>query len=642
MLGFGDPFITTVIPMGPDPGQRYPTSYFRAHFTATGADLDTARRVTLFANYDDGFVAWLNGVEVARRSITAGTVGYATLAVSHEAGAYEPVDVSAGFGALVPGDNVLAVEVHQTSLTSSDLAWDGELRLDDDPPQVTRGPYLQLGTHQRITIRWRTDLPSSSRVLYGTIPGPLGASVSDPTVTTEHEITLPGLAADTRYRYAIATDDDTLAADSTLMTFTTAPVPGTPKPTRLWVLGDSGLPGVAQNAVRDAYVRAAQGRLADLWLMLGDNAYPSGTDADYQAGLFTPYRDLLQGTVLWPTRGNHDAVYGGGANDYYDFFTLPDAGQAGGPSSGTEAYYSFDYGDVHVICLDSEGSNRLPSGPMLDWLAADLAAMQRTWVIAFWHHPSYTKGSHDSDNALDSDGRMRDMREYALPVLEAAGVDLVLTGHSHSYERSFLIDEHYGVSSTLVDSMRIDSGDGRWDGSGAYTKPTLGPAPHEGAVYSVVGSGAQISGGTLNHPAMVSSLNLLGSMIVDVTGDRLTARFIDSSGVARDSFTIIKGVSQSVPDPTAGVWIGPAAPNPARVQSRIPFALPAEDRARFTVHDATGRLVREVFDTRLAPGPHEAVWDLRDARGRIVPSGLYFYRLDSGGRTLSGRIVAIR
>ena len=93
-------------------------------------------------------------------------------------------------------------------------------------------------------------------------------------------------------------------------------------------------------------------------------------------------------------------------------------------------------------------------------LRADLAATTQDWVIAYFHHPPYTKGSHDSDNPSDSGGRMRDMRENILPILDSTGVDLVMTGHSHSYERSFLLNGHYGLSTTLADSMVIDSGDG--------------------------------------------------------------------------------------------------------------------------------------------------------------------------------------
>jgi hypothetical protein len=132
-----------------------------------------------------------------------------------------------------------------------------------------------------------------------------------------------------------------------------------------------------------------------------------------------------------------------------------------------------------------------------------------------------------------------------LPILESAGVDLVLSGHSHSYERSFLIDGHYGSSTTFTASMKKNGGSGRTDGTGAYRKPTYGVAAHEGAVYAVAGSSGQTSGGLLNHPAMFVSLNSLGSLVLDVNGNRLDATFIDQAGVRRDYFTIVKGSAVS-------------------------------------------------------------------------------------------------
>jgi hypothetical protein len=279
--------------------------------------------------------------------------------------------------------------------------------------------------------------------------------------------------------------------------------------------------------------------------MLGDNAYYSGTDEEYQRGVFDTYPSILRNTCLWPTLGNHDAIAARTATatgPYYDSFTLPARGEAGGLASGTEAYYAFDHGNVHFVCLDSQDSSRLATGAMLTWLNADLNNCTADWVIAFFHHPPYSKGSHDSDNPFDSDGRMKDMRENALPILEAHGVDLVLTGHSHSYERSFLLNGHYDVSSTLTPQMKLDRGDGNETGDGAYVKTSPGVAPNQGAVYVVAGSAGGLGGGTLNHPAHWIALNELGSLVLDVDGRRLDATFVDATGAVRDRFTVRKGV----------------------------------------------------------------------------------------------------
>ncbi len=141
------------------------------------------------------------------------------------------------------------------------------------------------------------------------------------------------------------------------------------------------------------------------------------------------------------------------------------------------------------------------------------------------------------------------MRSIAVPLLEQYGVDLVLNGHSHSYERSFLLDGHYGWSSSFVPSMKKNGGNGKESGYGAYVKPAAIKAPHSGTVYVVAGNASQLQGGLLNHPAMYTGQNVLGSVVIDINGKRLDARFVDSTGSVRDSFTILKDGSATVAAP---------------------------------------------------------------------------------------------
>ena len=414
---------------------------------------------------------------------------------------------------------------------------------------VERGPYLQLGTPDGIVVRWRTDVDTDSEVRYGTTQGSLGMSASDATLTTEHEISLAGLTPDTVYYYSVGTTTQVLAGDDADHFFLTSPVPGGVKATRIWVLGDSGSANADAEAVRDAYYGYTGPEHTDLWLMLGDNAYTDGTDLEYQAAVFDMYPEMLRKSVLWPTIGNHDIVDSDAQTGaYFDIFTLPTSAEAGGLASGTEAYYSFDHANVHFICLDSWDTSRSPTGAMMTWLGNDVASTTQDWIVAFWHYPPYSKGAKDSDLS----GRSIQMRENALPILEDAGVDLVLTGHSHNYERSFLIDGHYGLSGTFDPStMLLDGGDGRLDGDGAYGKPTAGLAPHEGAVHVVAGSSGKLASGPLDHPVMFWGAEILGSVVLDVDGNQLDLTFIDDAGVVRDYCTIIKGSGSPPADPSA-------------------------------------------------------------------------------------------
>jgi hypothetical protein len=483
------------------------------------------------------------------------------------------------------------------------------------PPAVTRGPYLQLATPASVVVRWRTDVPTVGRVCVGPAPGALATCHDEAASGTEHAVTLGGLAPATSYHYAVGTPWATLAGDDAGHRFTTAPRPGTAVPTRVWVLGDSGTAEAGARAVRDAYLAHAGSRPADVWLMLGDNAYPAGTDEEYQAAVFDTYPAVLRQTPLWPVLGNHDGQSSSsttGTGPYYDAFTLPAAGEAGGVPSGTEAYYSFDHGSVHFVALDSFGSDRSVDGPMLTWLRQDLAATTRPWVVAFWHHAPYSRGSHDSDR----ERIMTQMRQNVLPVLEAHGVDLVLTGHSHAYERSFLLAGHYGSSATLAPPMVLDGGDGHPGGTGPYAKPAA-RGPRQGTVYAVAGSAGRAGGGPLDHPAMVVSLDVPGSVVLDVVEARLDAAFLDDAGVVRDAFTLVKGAGGGAPPEAPGGLVAGAA-SATRVD--LAWTDHAGDETGFYVERATGG---GPFGTLAALGPDAEAH--RD--GTVAPATTYRYRV---------------
>lgn len=415
--------------------------------------------------------------------------------------------------------------------------------VDTTAQTLTRGPYLQMGTATSQTVRWRTDMATDSQLQIGLNPAALNQGTNVSSLTTEHIVTVSGLLPATRYYYSVGSSLTPIAGVDTEHFFVTAPVKAAMDPFRVWVLGDAGTAGPTgvnanQSAVRDAYASFNGTQYTNLILMLGDNAYNTGTDAEYQRAVFNMYGSFLNKSNLWSTIGNHETAQATTIDvnriPYFNIFTFPSNGEAGGLASGTEKYYSFNIGNVHFVCLDSMTSNRSPTGAMLTWLNADLAANDQTWVVAFWHHPPYTKGSHDSD----TETQLVEMRENALPILESHGVDLVLSGHSHSYERSYLIGGHYGNSSSWnPEKMLKNGGNGQADGTGAYVKNSRNPRR---AVYAVTGSSGQTSGGSLNHPAMFVSLNKLGSMVLDINGNRLDAKFIRETGVVADSFSIIK------------------------------------------------------------------------------------------------------
>ena len=541
-LGYGDNDEATIVSFGTNAANRFITTYFRKSFTVT--NLAQVSALILRVLHDDGVVVYLNSNEVFRSNMPAGTISYTTLASTNlsapEENEFERVNL--GLTHLRAGTNIIAVEIHQALASSSDLGFDLEL-LAADLPKVLRGPWLQSVSWSNAVVKWRTDAAVNGRVRFGTNAGNLNFSVTGSSAT-DHRLDLTNLAPARKYYYSIGTTNGVLLSGPDFY-FITPPLRGTVKKMRFWALGDAGTADVNQLNVRDAFYRATTNDL-DAILLLGDNAYNAGTDSEYQRAVFDVYPTMLRKTPLWSCIGNHETDQSTSPPltiPYFQIFSLPQAGEVGGAASGTELFYSFDYGNVHFVCLDSMVSSRATNGTMANWLRADLANTTQDWLIAFWHHPPYTKGSHNSD----SETPLVQMRQNILPILENYGVDLVLCGHSHAYERSHLLDGHYDASWTIEPEMKLNADGGRPQENGAYIKPP-GLEPHQGAVYTVTGSAGKVSGGSLDHSAMFLSLNRLGSFYFEVNGNRLDAFFIRDNGTTNDNFSIIKGNNVTVAD----------------------------------------------------------------------------------------------
>jgi hypothetical protein len=418
-----------------------------------------------------------------------------------------------------------------------------------DAAPLERQPYLQRSTPSEITIVWTTEGSSTGAVEYGSDPANLDQSVASGATAAQHAVRITGLEPDTRYYYRVISDDEPVAGGDEQHYFVTPPPAGTRAKFRAWIVGDSGTGGGMQASVRDAMLVNVGLDRPDLYLHMGDMAYTDGTYSEFTDKFYAPYEQILRNTCVWPTLGNHE----GGSSDsqtesgpYYDGYVLPIAGEAGGLASGTEAYYAFDWANVHFLVLDSHDTPRDPDGAMLQWAEQDLAATDQEWIVAYWHHPPYTKGSHDSD----AEGQLIDMRENALPILEAAGVDLVLGGHSHIYERSYLLDGAYSTPSMPGEGI-IDSGDGMPLGDGPYVKPA-GVSSHQGAVYVVAGHGGTGVSQKDIHPLMFFTELANGSCLLDVQENRLTVKNVRFDGVITDRVDIVKGDAIVIAAPDGG------------------------------------------------------------------------------------------
>lgn len=534
-------------------------------------------------------------------------------------------------------------------------------------PLVLRGPYLQNPTPSSIVIKWRTDTKSTSTVFYGTSQNTLTSRVDSTSLTTEHTVKISNLLAGTQYYYSIGTSTTVLSGPSIDHRFKTSPISGEIVPVRVWAIGDFGKGIQKQADVRDSYLDYVGSNNTDVWLWLGDNAYDTGTDDEYQKKVFEDvygYNRMFPYMPFMPCPGNHD--YGSispppGLTDpmkhsgaYYDIIDVPKNGEAGGIPSGTELYYSYDYANIHFVSLNSELGSITPAYdyigafssdyenlPMVKWLRQDLAANTLDWTIVYWHQCPYSKGSHDSDSAIEF--YIKAMRDNITPVIEEYGVDLVICGHSHVYERSYLINGHTGTSDGFDSTNIVSNKSGNFDIGEAYYKYKKTQSPTMGTVYVVCGNSASDEGSaTLNHPIMAAQegcTDCIGSFVVEIEGNRLNGKYLKYNGIIGDYFSILKedyplGVEKiSLPITNINV-----IPNPFKTHARVDYKLNETKNLTINLTDVNGKHIQTFFSGKQTQGEYSV-----EISGELlgISSGTYFLLFQDDDKLYHKQVIKI-
>ena len=509
---------------------------------------------------------------------------------------------------------------------------------------IIRGPYLQKGTTASVIVKWRTNVEVPSVIEYCTDGTNFNFSVCETTPKVNHKLEITGLAPNTKYFYRIGFDGTLLAGSSDLY-FKTNPIIGTVDSYRFWLLGctyNGGINNVNALKVRDAYYSYSGSTDTNAVLFLGDNAGSKGLDSDYQLKVFDMYESKLKNTLAWSCIGNHDG-YSSFANSqtgpYYDIFEFPTAGESGGISSNTESYYSFDYGNIHFIVLNSFDEDRTTYGPMYKWAELDIKNTEQKWVVAMWHHPPYSKGWHPSEGedyyGNPAEVELTEMREIFGPMLENNGVDLVITAHSLSYERSFFINGHYGESNSFNPLVHIVGNNGGGSGqetgessTGAYSKSTSGDDAGKGTIYVTTSTSTQNIYSVLDHNAMFYSSYQYGSSILEINGDTLNFKFLRDNGNIDDFFTIHKSSNSLdlIEEVLSGFKL-----YTDEFSSYLFVNGNLIEKSTLFVYDIHGRLV---LTKKL---------DVNKNFNRInvqsISSGIYIVKLSSGGFTLTKKII---
>jgi hypothetical protein len=260
----------------------------------------------------------------------------------------------------------------------------------------------------------------------------------------QHEAAVSGLDPSTSYPYELSVGGVVVV---TGRSFKTAPATGTGA-ARFIVFGDSGINSTAQ---RNLAARMTADTQWDVALHTGDLVYGTtsttgdATYGTYHSWFFDVYRDWLSTRGFYPVVGNHDArATNGHGTAFFNLFVLPRNGATGAFPDHAERFYSFDYGPVHFVALDTELAfqDSTRRAAQLAWLADDLAGTPQPWKIVYFHRSPYSAGGeHGSDLAV---------RQAFGPVLERHGVQLALSSHEHTYERTIPVRTSTNTSHQAV------------------------------------------------------------------------------------------------------------------------------------------------------------------------------------------------
>jgi hypothetical protein len=259
-----------------------------------------------------------------------------------------------------------------------------------------------------------------------------------------------------------------------------APIPQQPNAFRFAVIGDYGS---GRKPLTDV-AASISARKPNLVVTTGDNVYYNGTEQDFATKWDPPnmFGNIRKNFPVMPTIGNHDIRRAPDAKPYFDRF--PELDQA--------RYYSFDMGGVHFVSLNTNESVE-PGSPQYRWLAQDLAASQSDWKVLMIHHPMYSGFPKNSGPHAG----------YLAPLIAKHGVDLVLSGHEHSYSRTKALND--------IGTIEVMTGNGGQSLHPYFTRPR-GEFAYRDVDF--------------------------GHVEVEVRSDQLVGRYVTRDGNVRDTFVI--------------------------------------------------------------------------------------------------------
>ncbi|KYK31065.1 MAG: hypothetical protein AYK22_02650 [Thermoplasmatales archaeon SG8-52-3] len=285
--------------------------------------------------------------------------------------------------------------------------------LDEKNSQIIIGPYPQNPEFDSITIIWETNISTTNNSVHYGLTQDCEQKKYNNISGNFHTVELNGLISSTKYFYKVVSDH----IESSIYSFYTKFEENSS--TRFVIYGDSR--GVWDNWV-NASIVADKIEIEHPYFVLHTGDFvKNGIYIDQWIDFFS-ISTFIHNSTLYPALGNHEQ-YG---EAYFKYFLL----------RNNEPWYSFDYGSVHFISLDSNFRNSIKLS-QLSWLLKDLKSNNQPFTIIFFHHPPYSSGNHGSTIYL---------RFIWGLFFEYFNVDIVFNGHDHCYERGKVKSVNYIVT----------------------------------------------------------------------------------------------------------------------------------------------------------------------------------------------------
>jgi hypothetical protein len=671
-LGYGDGDEATVISYGPNPNNKYITYYFRHSFEVT----NSSQYVGLLLNLlrDDGAVVYLNGIEIERSNMPAGSINYLTFASSTVSGGEEDMFFESfeDPSILVTGTNVLAVEVHQRTVTSSDVSFDLKLVTTTQLPDLTRkAPYLiYTGDNTEMQVLWQLNSTDTCIINWGTDTlYSLGSTQTyEYGSDHQHTYTISNLSSATKYYYRVNVNQEIHTGS-----FRTAPDTNETA-IKFFAYGDTRSNPSDHNQVAAAMVDTYIGDedFQSLIIVVGDLVNNGDSESDWDNQFFSPaythIQEMLANLPYQSCMGNHE----GSGILFRKYFPYPFvAGR----------YWSFDYGPAHFVVVD-QYTNYAPGSPQLDWIENDLASTSKPWKFIYLHAPGWSAGGH-SNNAS--------VQNYIQPLCEQYDVSILFAGHNHYYARAI----KNGI-------QHITTGGG---GAPLY-QPNLNFPNIVAASMSNHFCTIEIDGGSLNFKAVKTDGTVVDSFAFSgynyppmITSQPDTIAYIDSlyqyqiivDDNIKDALTyslttaphwlsidgaigLIEGtpsandmgdtvVTVKVDDGLGGTDIQTYTlyilhpvgidtetnqvpqqyvlyqnhPNPFNPNTTLRYSVPQSSNVVIKIFDILGNEIETLINEEKPTGTYEITWYAEQ-----LPSGIYFYRLQAGSFVETKKMMLLK